>query len=254
MQDGGFIGEIMDILTSVWLDEKQRMQLNILQDILIEIFKSNGNEIVFKGGTAISFFYNGDRFSEDLDFSVKSENAYLNIDNAIENLEKTTKHEIINDWESEIESSKKFRRYFLKFGFGASDIINIHIDCSIENVILEPEIRELANKYYAAKIKVMRSEEILAEKVRAIYTRQKGRDLYDLYFLAVLLKSKVSINLIYEKFKSYGVKEKYSFYSFEKKIEELRPYWNDLKNLINNFERFNFDEVKADVLNIFKNI
>jgi len=243
----------MSIFSSTWLDEKQKAQLGILRDLLISIFRQENKETVFKGGTALSFFYGSDRFSEDLDFSVQSENTYLSIDNAIEDLEKRANYEILNDWEGEIERSGMFRRYLLRFRYGLYDTINIHIDCSMEKTLLDPDINELANDYYVAKIKVMKREEILAEKVRAIYTRHKGRDLYDLYILAVILKSKISVGLIHEKFKSYKIEERYSFDSFEKKVEELRHYWADLKSLVGNFESLDFDKIKGEVLDAFRN-
>jgi len=237
----------------VWLDEKQKAQLGILRDLLISIYVQVDREIVFNGGTALSFFYGSDRFSEDLDFSVQSESAYLSIDNAIERLEKKSNYEIVNDWEGEIERSSGFRRYLLRFKYGLYDSVNVHIDCSREKALIEPELKELSNGYYTAKIMVMKKEEMLAEKVRAIYTRQKGRDLYDLYFLAVILKTRISISLIHEKLKIYGMKERYSFASFEKKVEEQREYWPDLKALVENFEALDFDKIKAEVLGAFRN-
>ena len=245
----------MSIFENFWLDEKQRMQLSILRDLLINIFKaSKGNSIVFKGGTALSFFYRSDRFSEDLDFSVYSVEAYLTIDNAIELIAAKSRYEIVNDWESEIESNEKFRRYLLRFNYSVEESINTHIDCSVEKVILEPEQFMLSNDYDVAKILVMKKEEILAEKVRAIYTRHKGRDLYDLYFLAIILRTPISINLIYEKFKSYHIATKFSSKSFAAKVEELRPYWNDLKGIVNNFDALNFDSIKNNLIDAFKNI
>jgi len=243
----------LGIFESVWLDEKQKEQLSILRDLLINIFKRN-NGIVFKGGTALAFFYGSERFSEDLDLSVDSEEAYLRIDNAIEDISAKGKYEIVNDWENEIENDRGFRRYLLRFKYGLEESINIHIDCSIEEVVLEPEQVMLSNGYDVAKILVMKKEEMLTEKVRAIYTRHKGRDLYDLYFLAVILKTVISISLIHEKFKRYGVAERFSSESFSRRIEELRPYWNDLKGIVNNFEALDFGSVKNSVVEAFKNI
>jgi len=70
----------------------------------------------------------------------------------------------------------------------------------------------------------MKKEEILAEKVRAIYTRHKGSDLYDLYFLTIILRTQASISLIHEKFKNYSIAAKFSSKLFAAKVEELRPY------------------------------
>jgi len=245
----------MSIFESLWLDEKQRMQLSILRDLLINIFKAGkGNSIVFKGGTALSIFYGSDRFSEDIDLSAYSVDAYLTIDDAIEHIAAKSRYEVLNDWESEIENNEKFRRYLLRFKYSIEESINTHIDCSVEKVILEPEQLILSNGYDVAKILVMKKEEILAEKVRAIYTRHKGRDLYDLYFLTIILRTQASISLIHEKFKNYSIAAKFSSKSFAAKVEELRPYWKDLEGLVNNFDALDFDSIKNSVVDAFKNI
>ena len=239
-----------------WFNERQKAHASILRDLLIEVFRRRTNNLVFKGGTAISFFYGGDRFSEDIDLASPSMDNYTVIDDAIESFEKNYNYRIINDWEDEIYKRQHFRRYQLIFKYGTYEDISAAIDYSIDRCITDIEKRDLANDYYAAKIGIMGLEEILAEKVRAIYMRQKGRDLYDLHYLATVRRARISRSIINSKMKDEPSLKgrKYSFNSFKQRIEDIRPYWADLRGLVSNFDSIDFDSTRRGVLDIFKNI
>jgi predicted nucleotidyltransferase component of viral defense system len=250
---------VRDILggeIKTWFTELQKAQATVLKDMLIEIFRRNPKSLIFKGGTALAFFYGADRFSEDVDLSSDSIENYAIIDDALESFEKTYRHRIINDWENEIEqASSKFRRYHLIFMHDAEDIHTM-IDYSIGKCILKPIQKDLANDYYASKISVMAPEEILAEKVRAIYSRQKGRDLYDLHHLSVTMHIRIRRDLIFDKFdEDPKLKQvKYSFLTLEKRIEDMKKSWKDLEGLVNGFDNIDFEMMKNEVLAVFRNI
>ncbi len=211
--------------------------------------------MVFKGGTAISFFYGNNRFSEDLDFSSEDDEGYAIIDDALESFQKLHNYSMINNWEDEIEqSSSRFRRYHLEFGYGEYSTIRASIDYSIGACELGYEGREIGNGYRAAVVNVMKPEELVAEKVRAIYTRLKGRDLYDLYYLTVIMKTRISKGLILKKFEEDNSLKgsKYSMPSFKERIVELKPYWKDLKGILNDFDALSFDKVERDIFDAFR--
>ncbi len=239
-----------------WFNERQRIHAAMLRDILIEIFKRHPDNLVFKGGTAISFFYGSRRFSGDIDFSSTGIENYALIDDSIESFIKNYNYEIINDWEGEILQQQRFRRYHLIFKHGAYDNIATSIDYSVGRCMLEAEKKDLSDGYTALKIDVMSPEEILAEKVRTLYTRKKGRDLYDLHYLAATRKTRISRSVITEKMaEEPELKGKrYSFNSFERAVEEIRPYWNDLDSIVNNFDEMMFDTTSKEVLDAFRNI
>ena len=229
----------------------------VLRDLLIEIFRMGPENLIFKGGTALSFFYGSGRFSEDIDFSSTNIDDYAVIDSALESFGNRYNYKIVNDWENEIEqSSNKFRRYFLSIKGSFDHNIETRIDYSIGRCELGPVKEYLSNEYYALKVDVMRLEEILAEKVRTLYTRQKGRDLYDIHYLSVVKRVAVPKSLIFDKFKEDSTLKgtKYSFKSFEAKIENLRPLWNDLEGIVSNFKSLSFDTVKEGVLASFRNV
>jgi len=246
----------LDAIIKDWFTAAQRMQAVVLRDLLIEIFRRNPTGLVFKGGTALSFFYGSGRFSEDIDLSSGTNKDYTVIDDVLESFEKTYPYTIINDWEDEIEqATNRFRRYHLIFKHGAEDV-RTTIDYSIGKHILDPVRKDLSNDYCASKINVMAPEEILAEKVRAVYSREKGRDLYDLYFLSVTMRIRVIRSLIFDKFREDpALKDiKYSFRTFAKRTEGLRKSWKELEGLVDGFDRLNFDTIKAAVLAVFLNI
>jgi predicted nucleotidyltransferase component of viral defense system len=99
----------------------------------------------------------------------------------------------------------------------------------------------------ASNVLVMRLEEILAEKVRAIFWRARARDVYDLWFL---VKKDVSIKqkLIDEKLKYYELK--FSLKNFEKKINEVGKSWEKELKQITTFVP-EFKTVKKEILKKF---
>jgi predicted nucleotidyltransferase component of viral defense system len=246
----------METIIKNWFNERQRAHASLLRDLLIEVFRRRTSDLVFKGGTAISFFYGSDRFSEDIDLASPSMENYTVIDDAIESFEKKYSYRIMNAWEDEIYKRPRFRQYRLVFKYGVYEDISASIDYSLDRCITDIEKRDLANDYYAAKITLMGSDEILAEKVRAIYTRQKGRDLYDLHYLSAIRKARISRSMIDAKMKDDPTLKgrKYSFNSFKQRIEGIKPYWGDLKGLVYNFDSINFDSISGAVLDIFRNI
>ena len=94
-------------------------------------------------------------------------------------------------------------------------------------------------------LQVMPIEEIFAEKIRALFTRNKPRDVYDIWFL-IKKRSNINIQDINKKLKLY--KEKFNEKRFIDKIEEKRKSWNmDLKGLIKeNLPDFNI--IKKEII------
>lgn len=80
----------------------------------------------------------------------------------------------------------------------------------MDNVVLEPDLRPIYPFYPDIGpffVFVMKKEEILAEKVRAILTRKgvKARDIYDIYFLTERLKTELQPDLIEKKLSYYDL-------------------------------------------------
>lgn len=205
--------------------------------ILFSIYSNVGKEIVFKGGTCLHKIYKLNRFSEDLDFTMTRK-----ID-----VEKITRKIISNlmllNIRGTIKEIKKYQRGInirlllngplYKGGKETQCFIPLNISRK-EHVLLEPERKSIIPLYSEIptfEIFVMSEEEILAEKVRAILTRQKPRDVYDLWFLLAKRKIIFDSRLIDKKLAPYGLRLDQA--ELRNRIERMKGLWEtDLKNLI----------------------
>lgn len=81
-------------------------------------------------------------------------------------------------------------------------------------------------------------DEILAEKIRAICTRSKARDIYDLWFL---LKKNITFNpeLTQKKLDYYNIEFDSDFLN-AKLLEKEKLYQKELKQLLRNIPDFKF--------------
>ena len=153
------------------LRKKIHREIAILQDILVQevfkIFKS----AVLHGGTAIWRCYQGNRFSEDVDFyiSPKEKNK---IKKFLENLEK--------------EGFKILKKKFTQNAF-YSKISKNGIEIRFE--VLFKEIKNYSTKEYETAegirfvINTLSPEKLILEKISAYLKRKLVRDIYDIYFL-----------------------------------------------------------------------
>jgi len=183
---------------------------------------------VFKGDTALQKTYGLSRFSEDLDFTLKSD-----ID--IESVLKTV---MINLRIFGCEASKNKKKeetsgatYLIKIKgplFDGTEQSHTYIRLEIskrEKVELPVNINTITPIYEDLPpytIPVMALSEIMAEKIRAIFTRNNARDIYDLWFL-IQKKNKVPVTLINKKLKYY--KKNFDQKEFEKAVEKKEKIW-----------------------------
>lgn len=189
------------------------------------------SRIYFKGGTAIHFLFKAPRFSEDLDFTVmlaeKDFNPFINT--------------IFAELEKEEEVSFKERKTITgkRFLLTASSVILpyatfINLDFSFREKVWQPEKSTLDSPYpiiFTSFIYHLSAQEICAEKIRALLTRRKGRDFFDLWFL---ISQGISLNnnLIKEKLLYYRITDtqlktladKIRNFSEKEFIIDLRPF------------------------------
>lgn len=112
--------------------------------------------------------------------------------------------------------------------------IFVNLDFSFREKVLRP-IRSVITTIYplifTSFVNHLSLEEIEAEKIRALLTRDKGRDIYDLWFLLskniVIDKHLVEEKLKYykiDKFEPIKLIEKINKFSREKFVLDLRPF------------------------------
>jgi len=147
--------------------------------------------------------------TEDLDFTMAKESDIKKI---ISNLRRDFGNLGINTRISDLEEKDKS----LSFKISAEGpLFTKEIDRCFVSV--EISKREEVFNYMATELKtnyreilgfsaiVMAEKEILAEKIRALLTRNQARDLYDIYFL-LKKGTKIDIGLINRKLEYYGRK------------------------------------------------
>lgn len=190
--------------------------------------KSKTKQIIFKGGTAIHLIYKAPRFSEDLDFTVVMlETEFL--DTLAKTFFELTKEGQIKFKERETLTGKRF---LLSATLPDSTLKSfINLDFSFRERVFEIENSHLKPEYpilFRSEISHMSKNEIISEKIRAIMHRQKGRDIYDLWYL-LANNAKVDYKLVDEKFKYH--KEIYDSHGLIKRIEGF-PRTEFIKDLL----------------------
>jgi hypothetical protein len=213
-------------------------ELDYFQNIFLFIIsKKFSNEIIFKGGTALYKCFGLDRFSEDLDFNVIKETNLEKIEQGLKPFKLNYEKE-----EKSFERNKKiiFRIKGPLYNGSRNSLCKLELDFSLrEEVELKPVTKKIGTfmeEIPSFDILVMNQKEILAEKFRAILTRKKARDLYDIYFL---LNKEINVNfdLVNKKLKYYS--KEYNRKEFIKKLKEKEEIWQtEMSRLINNFPSF----------------
>src|SRR3989344_4614364 len=93
---------ILEIGRKKWLMNKEHIEKNYFQDLLLFYLFKKTNKFVFKGGTALYKIYGFPRFSEDLDFSIIEDISLEGAEKIIEEITKNSNY-------FKIKSVKKIR-------------------------------------------------------------------------------------------------------------------------------------------------
>ena len=172
--------------TAPWGADEQIEQDLILCRILAELYKNEflRDQLVFRGGTALNKLYFPEpvRYSEDLDFVQKSAGPIKEI--------AVTIQKTIDPWlgKSSTESRRNGFRIYYHFtpenNPGGKKRIKIEIDTR-EHFSVFPIVDlpfSVQGQWYNGdcKIRIYQLNELLGTKMRALYQRKKGRDLFDL--------------------------------------------------------------------------
>ncbi|PIS23401.1 hypothetical protein COT49_00315 [candidate division WWE3 bacterium CG08_land_8_20_14_0_20_40_13] len=176
-------------------------------------------KVDFKGGTCLRIMYNSPRFSEDLDFNCSLSKPVLGnlIESAVLRASKDVPGVYLRNIESLAGISKKI---YLKTPLAPMPL-TIKLDFSFGEkslrVLQKTIATELPVQSYSI-VRVISKEEILAEKIRTIFQRTKGRDIYDIWYL---LNSRILIDkdLVNEKLKMIG--KKFDLEEFTDKVASL---------------------------------
>ena len=171
-----------------WKLNEQVEQDLVISRVLTEIFSDEflSNELAFRGGTALHKLYltPQSRYSEDIDLVQVNEGAIGPVLDRI--------RELLDPW---FESKAKYKKtlisnkltYRFKSEFSPVQPMRLKIEINCREHFSELGYVkvpfEVNSKWFigACLINTYQLEELMGTKLRALYQRKKGRDLYDQY-------------------------------------------------------------------------
>jgi predicted nucleotidyltransferase component of viral defense system len=207
-----------------------------LLEFLLYTLSDKRRSLVFKGGTALYKFYSLNRFSEDLDFDAVGKR--FNTDEMIKKITRNLKligmqRTLSEKIEYSNETNIRFAVRGPLYDGNKNNMSRVTINISKRERPITTRIKFLIATYPeipSFELSVLDVKEIAAEKIRCIMTREKPRDIYDLWFLS---KKDIppDISLVDKKLKVY--KLTFDLETFLEKVNEKRKMWRrDLQDLI----------------------
>lgn len=189
-----------------WRSNEQIEQDLVICRALVEIFSDDylREHLAFRGGTALHKLYLSPqpRYSEDIDLvQIKSEPIKETITKIQEKLEFLGK---ASTFQKQANNTLKFR-FESEFAPVQPLRLKVEINCREHFTSLGMIEKEFAveSAWFkgACQIKTYKLEELLGTKLRALYQRRKGRDLYDIY--KAFQKVELDTTKIIESYRKY---------------------------------------------------
>lgn len=261
------IDEMLKKYNAVTAEDKKNAMKEIMQEIVLCGLSRAGffKKAAFYGGTALRIFYGLDRFSEDLDFSLTSQDLNFNLSEYFPVLQKEVEayglkldiSEKVKSRESTIKSAflkGNTKEHILLFyadpqlagSFTAAENVKIKFEIDID----PPAGAEYDNRYQLLpapyEIRLYDLPSLFAGKIHAVVCRSwknriKGRDLYDYVFY---LSRNASVNMEHLRMRlidSGAMKEEDPF-----DIDILK------KMLYDRFDSIDYESAKEDVRGFIK--
>lgn len=212
-------------------------ELDYLQDIALLIAAGEfGERLVFKGGTCLYKAYKLNRFSEDLDFSARKgfkPREFFQRLPYFFNLLDLKSRVRVEQFQKCINVRLEVNGPLYDGGRETAAVLMFNVSLR-ERVVLPAIAFPYSSLYQEVRpfdLFVMDEKEILAEKVRAIYERNKARDVYDIWYLLKRRNVLVAEGIVNKKLAYSGVK--FEMAGFFAKIDEKKIGWErDLAGLV----------------------
>lgn len=209
--------------------EKRVKQSEMLQLLLLDnLYSQSGSEnIILQGGAALRWVYGGMRFSEDIDFVTHL--SRKEIESIFTKTYAKTLNACIAQFglglaEQQIKGSRRsaFKAFFVYRPEVQRERIAVKLEFEILKQNRQPEferhiLRELPQvaglvtagqlilPYASSIILAETPEEILSDKIRALFEREyiKGRDIYDIWWIVTQLGIKPCWSITQRKLSMY---------------------------------------------------
>lgn len=249
-----------------WPNEVQVEQDLIICKALVEIYKDDylANHLAFRGGTALHklYLHPQPRYSEDIDLvQVEAgpiKETYDHLRDALSFL-------------GEPKVKQKKHNNTLIFRTTSSGVpslpipLKVEINCK-EHFSVLPMVRkpfEVKSQWYegTAELLTYQLDELVGTKLRALYQRLKGRDLYDLYKALTMVNLNVD-NVIrcYREYMAFVVDHSPTYKEYVLNMEEKMQddeFLGDTKNLLRSGDTFDplqgYEIVKSTLIDRLQN-
>jgi len=233
-----------------WVADRQVEQDLVISRALVELFSrpTIAKALAFRGGTALYklHFRPAARYSEDIDL-VQTEPS--GIGPALDAI-----HEALDSWLGKPQWKQSEGRVTLNYRFESEDVPPVRLKLKVEinsrehfTVYgLKNHRFEVSSRWFsgAADVHTYELDELLGTKLRALYQRKKGRDLFDLGL--ALQREGVSPERILEVFARYMNEDggRVTRAMFEQNLAAKKTdkvFTADLTPLLASGETWNFD-------------
>ncbi len=239
-----------------WTETEQVEQDLLICRALTEIYKDEylSSHLAFRGGTALHklFLSPQPRYSEDIDLvQVKAEPIKETYDRLRDVLAFLG--------EPKIKQKRNNNTLIFRLDSETIPIVPIHLKVEINckehfNVMPMQQIAfSVFNKWYSGNCDILtyQLDELVGTKLRALYQRRKGRDLYDLY--KVLTTTTINVENVlncYQKYMEFVVEHIPTYKEFIINMEDKMQdddFLGDTRQLLRPDEEFNPEEGYAIV-------
>jgi len=207
-----------------------------LLELILFALTDDRRSLAFKGGTALYKFYNLNRFSEDLDFDVTGKQFNLDAipKKVLRGFELTGMQRTLQERsEHGNEINLRFTVRGPLYDGSKNSMSRVTVNLSRRERPTLMTSKLLVASYTeipSFEVTVLDAQEIAAEKVRCIMTREKPRDIYDLWFLSKR-NTPVTLPLINKKLRLYRMA--FDAGVFHERLQQGRNMWTrDLKDLV----------------------
>lgn len=233
-----------------WITNEQIEQDLIISRSLVEIFSDDflSENLVFRGGTALHKLYLSpqSRYSEDIDLVQKESGPIKEIFTRLRNALSFLGEPVIK---------QKANNNTLNFRFNSENVtpvplrLKVEINCREHFTAFGYKALDfnVDTKWFKGSsiIQTYELEELLGTKLRALYQRKKGRDLYDLYkAFVVVTPDSNKIIASYKEYMKFAVgkwpTKKQFLINIDQKIADSE-FLNDTKYILRPTEKYDPD-------------
>lgn len=204
----------------------------------------------FKGGTMLRLVFGSNRFSEDLDFTTSLPTSDTRA--LLGAVGKTLNVEFPDLVVKDVKTIQGYSVRLLFPGPSRQHPLSIKLDFSVRESVLDPQVSPLTIRLPVPDIIIVEhlsKTEVLAEKIRALLHRKKGRDLYDLMYL-LQTNTHLSLSFLNKKLSYY--KEAFEPIALRQNVLswEEKDLYQDLAKFLPVHDRRTISNLKSMALDV----